>query len=233
VWVGNADGEGRAGLTGYQAAAPVLFDLFDLVRTDAGFTAPMAHLAPIHVCAHSGMLASPDCADTEMVEASRAAERGPGCDRCKLIQCANGCTERVNTSCAGLDEMETRSWFVLPPGQEAWYARQHPEYRRLPPLRASCVDEDDGTRPLALLSPAPGSALYVPIEVSGEVGRVLFEASHRDRNAVVYWHLDAEFVRATTAPHQMALAPSPGHHTVTLVDAEGHRVERSFEVIGR
>ena len=28
VWVGNASGEGRPGLTGYQAAAPVLFDLF-------------------------------------------------------------------------------------------------------------------------------------------------------------------------------------------------------------
>ncbi len=31
VWVGNADGEGRPGLTGYSAAAPVLFDLFDLL----------------------------------------------------------------------------------------------------------------------------------------------------------------------------------------------------------
>jgi penicillin-binding protein 1C len=51
VWVGNADGEGRSGLTGYQAAAPVLFDLFDLVRSDSGFpnrppTSPPSGSAP-------------------------------------------------------------------------------------------------------------------------------------------------------------------------------------------
>ncbi len=231
VWVGNADGEGRAGLTGYEAAAPVLFDLFGLVGSTAGFRAPMEHLAPVKVCAHSGLLASPDCADTTLIEAPRASERGPGCDRCQLVHCTNGCTERVNASCVGLDQIETRSWFVLPPGQEAWYARQHPEYRRLPPLRAGCTEENDGTNPMAILSPAPGSALFVPVEVSGELGRVLFEASHRDRNARVYWHLDTDFLGITTSPHQMALAPSPGKHTLTLVDEQGRRVERGFSVM--
>jgi penicillin-binding protein 1C len=232
VWVGNADGEGRAGLTGYQAAAPLLFDLFDLVRTSAGFVAPTAQLAPVRVCAHSGMLASPDCPDTEMIEAPRAAEHGPGCDRCTLVQCANGCTERVDASCARLDEMETRAWFTLPPAQEVYYARQHPEYRRLPPLRAGCSEGDGGPGPLAIVSPAPGAQLFIPVEVSGERGRVVFDASHRDRGAVLYWHLDTEFVGATTAPHQLAVAPPPGPHTLTIVDPDGHRATRAFTVIG-
>lgn len=231
VWVGNADGEGRSGLTGYQAAAPVLFDLFDLVRSDSGFPKPTTHLTPIRVCAHSGRLASPDCADTEVVEAPRAAERGPGCDRCQLVHCANGCTERVNTSCARLDEIETRSWFVLPPGQEDWYARQNPDYRRLPPMRAGCVDDREASNPLAIVSPAAGSAIFVPVEVGGERGRAVFDASHRDRAARVHWHLDSDFLGTTTAPHQMALAPSSGVHTLTLVDEEGHRVSRSFSVL--
>lgn len=231
VWVGNADGEGRAGLTGYQAAAPILFDLFDLVQSASGFPQPTAHLAPVRVCSHSGRLASPDCADTEMIEAPRSAERGPGCDRCQLIHCANGCTERVDATCARLDEIETRSWFVLPPAQEAWYARQHPDYRPLPPLRAGCADNGEGTNPLAIVSPAAGSALFVPVEVGGTEGRVVFEANHRDRSAVVYWHLDDRFVGVTSAPHQMALAPRPGAHTLTLVDADGYRAARTFTVL--
>ena len=32
VWVGNADGEGRPGLVGVQAAAPILFDVFDITK---------------------------------------------------------------------------------------------------------------------------------------------------------------------------------------------------------
>ena len=31
VWTGNADGEGRPGLTGTSAAAPVLFDIVDMM----------------------------------------------------------------------------------------------------------------------------------------------------------------------------------------------------------
>ncbi len=231
VWVGNADGEGRAGLTGYEAAAPVLFDLFDLVRSQSGFPKPTPHLTPIRVCTHSGRLASPDCAHTELVEAPRASEHGPACDRCQLIHCANGCTERVNTACARLDEIETRSWFVLPPGQEDWYARQNPDYRRLPPLRAGCVDDREASNPIAIVSPATGSAIFVPTEVGGELGRVVFDASHRDRAARVHWHLDSDFLGTTSAPHQMALAPSPGVHTLTLVDEDGNRVSRSVTVL--
>jgi penicillin-binding protein 1C len=47
----------------------------------------------------------------------------------------------------------------------------------------------------------------------------------------VHWHLDSDFLGTTTAPHQMALAPSSGVHTLTLVDEEGHRVSRSFSVL--
>jgi len=42
VWVGNADGEGRPGLTGTDAAAPVMFDIFALFNDRAWFMAPHA-----------------------------------------------------------------------------------------------------------------------------------------------------------------------------------------------
>ncbi|MDQ2658285.1 MAG: penicillin-binding protein 1C, partial [Bacteroidota bacterium] len=39
VWIGNADGEGRSGLTGTSAAAPLLFDIFSLLKTRRWFEA--------------------------------------------------------------------------------------------------------------------------------------------------------------------------------------------------
>ena len=38
VWVGNADGEGRPGLVGVQTAAPILFDVFDVLPNSDWFT---------------------------------------------------------------------------------------------------------------------------------------------------------------------------------------------------
>ncbi|MCK7531856.1 MAG: hypothetical protein MZV63_12950 [Marinilabiliales bacterium] len=35
VWAGNADGEGRPGLSGISSAAPLLFDIFRLLQTSA------------------------------------------------------------------------------------------------------------------------------------------------------------------------------------------------------
>jgi penicillin-binding protein 1C len=98
-------------------------------------------------------------------------------------------------------------------------------------MRAGCVDDREASNPLAIVSPAAGSAIFVPVEVGGERGRAVFDASHRDRAARVHWHLDSDFLGTTTAPHQMALAPSSGVHTLTLVDEEGHRVSRSFSVL--
>ena len=54
VWVGNADGEGRPGLTGITAAAPILFELFGLLETGEWFAMPEADLVEIQVCAKSG-----------------------------------------------------------------------------------------------------------------------------------------------------------------------------------
>jgi len=41
VWAGNADGEGRPGLTGIAAAAPILFDLTGIMDRVHGFLLPL------------------------------------------------------------------------------------------------------------------------------------------------------------------------------------------------
>lgn len=231
VWVGNADGEGRPGLTGYQAAAPVLFDLFDLVRAEGRFVEPRDALTSVTVCARSGMLAGPDCEATRTEAAPLAGERAGVCKYCRALHCDAGCAHRVHAGCETAAAIQTRRWFVLPPAQEWYYARRNPDYRPQPPLREDCRTEGAEAPPMAIVSPAAGAAIYVPIETTGERGRVVFEASHRDSAAELYWHLDDSFVATTVAPHQVALAPPPGEHRLTLVDADGNRVERRFTVL--
>jgi penicillin-binding protein 1C len=57
VWVGNATGEGRPTLTGVTSAAPILFDVFNLLPRQKWFTTPYGDLDEVEVCRLSGHLA--------------------------------------------------------------------------------------------------------------------------------------------------------------------------------
>jgi penicillin-binding protein 1C len=69
--------------------------------------------------------------------------------------------------------------------------------------------------------------------MDGRLGRVVFEAAHRDPGARVFWHVDDEYHGETRDIHQLALAPPPGRHVLTLVDDTGESVRRVFTVLGR
>jgi penicillin-binding protein 1C len=228
VWVGNADGEGRPGLTGQLAAAPLLFDLFERAERGPWFPAPDDALISVDVCALSGLPAGPHCTQRHRERVPRLATQAAPCAACRAIHCDAGCTERLHVGCASLDEIHTEDWFALPPGQERWYRARHPSYRPLPPWRKGCAPPEAG--PVAFTSPAPGTVLFVPTELDGRRGRALIEATHSDPEAVLYWHLDDAFLGATTAPHRFALDPEPGPHRVVVVDASGHRADLPVEV---
>ncbi len=229
VWVGNADGEGRPELTGYSAAAPVLFDLFDLVDTGGWFDEPHAHTVSVELCAHSGMRAGADCAETVTASVPRAGLRGQGCGYCERIHVSDG--QRVHAQCA--ETMEPVSWFVLPPAEEWFYQRRHSDYRELPEWADGCTPPEEDRPPLTCVSPRPGALIDVPVELSGERGKVVFEAAHREPATTIHWHLDERYVGSTEGLHQVSLSPEPGEHRLTLVDEDGARVSRRFTVAAR
>ncbi|MEO1713942.1 MAG: penicillin-binding protein 1C, partial [Bacteroidota bacterium] len=78
VWAGNADGEGRAGLVGIQAAAPILFDVFNRLPVADWFYAPYNDLQRLSVCSVSGFRPLPIC-PTDTVWSSPGWQEGPPC----------------------------------------------------------------------------------------------------------------------------------------------------------
>lgn len=232
VWAGNADGEGRAGLTGRSAAAPLLFTIFRHLPTGAGFEPPRSGLKSVRVCRNSGMLAGPHCASTRSESIPRETQPETPCPFCTTVVCNVDCTERLHRDCAAADEIHHARLFVLPPNLEWFYRRRHALYRSLPPPRPGCgAALDRATSPLGCIFPREGSRLYVPRDVSGDRSQAVFEATHRDPNARVYWHLNDVYLGSTKTLHQMASAPPPGRHTLTLVDEAGATLSRRFEVL--
>ncbi|MBV5350195.1 penicillin-binding protein 1C, partial [bacterium] len=67
VWVGNADGEGRPGLTGIATAAPAMFEIFSMLPSGAWFDMPYDDMTKVAVCDASGYRASAICDKVDSV----------------------------------------------------------------------------------------------------------------------------------------------------------------------
>ena len=228
VWVGNASGEGRAGLTGVGYAAPVLFDIFSLLPDTPWFDMPYDELELASVCRQSGHKASAVCPDRDTLYIPRAGLNSPVCPYHRLIHLSPDGAYRVNSSCESVRRMVRRTWFVLPPAQAYYYKNYHLDYAPLPPMKPGC--DEEAAPQMAIIYPEHLAVLYLPKGFSGRQERVVMRATHIRPDATVYWHLDDVYLGETHRIHQMATEIGAGNHRLTLVDDEGNRRSILFEV---
>lgn len=232
IWVGNADGEGRPGLTGLSAAAPILFDAVQLLPEGKWFDYPASDMASTLISEQSGFKASRSCEDTLRMDVPRSGLRSQACPYHQDVHLDAQGAYRVHSACASVGEMQHQSWFVLPPVQEWYYRRNNPGYKKLPPFRTDCQAVRNHMA-LQLIYPYENAQIYIPKELDGKKGKSVFDAAHRDPKASIYWHLDGEYIGVTEGEHQMGISPEPGEHVITLVDMQGERLERRFKVLGK
>ncbi len=234
VWVGNASGEGRSDLTGVHKAAPIMFDLFNLLGTTTWFSEPTRDTYPVAICLRSGHRAGTECEETEYRLIPIAGLETEACPYHHRIHITRSDPpRRVDSRCEEIENMRTTSHFTLPPSMAHYYRQMHPGYRSLPIWKEGCTTEPESIQTIALIYPPEGAEIYVPIELDGTRGMTVFEAAH-DRPATrIFWHLNDSFLGSTTGIHQMSAAPDPGWYTLTLVDEEGHRLERRIRILGR
>lgn len=229
VWVGNATGEGRPELTGVGTAAPVLFDVFNgLERVEWG-PRPDFALRPVVICRNDGYLAVSGCQTDEVLGPRDSHFEQPSPNHRVVHLSADGVWQ-VDGRCAAVSSMSHRTWFALPPGQDFYFRRNRSGYRPLPPQHPDCAGAA-GDASMDFLYPEAGSRVYIPVELGGERGRVVFAVAHRRTDATLHWHLDDQYLGTTRTFHERALDIAPGRHTITVVDQWGERTGRSFEVL--
>lgn len=232
VWVGNADGEGRPGLTGIDVAAPVLFGIFRVLPSGRWFETPDQKLKKVTVCRQSGYKAGEFCTDRVSQLISPAGEKTVLCPYHKLIHLDHTATYRVTDACENTSEMIHQPWFILPAALEHYYKVKHADYKSLPPFKPGCSPEGSNSV-MDMIYPKNNAAIYIPLEFNGERGKLIFTATHRNQDAKIYWHIDNEYIATTTHQHQLGLSPAPGKHTLTLVDDNGERFVQHFTILER
>ena len=229
VWMGNADGEGRPDLTGVSAAAPLMFRIFEGLDGDATFRLPVADVQMIRICRQSGSKASPICPDTELKPIAKSAASGSACQRHQILNLDENSSHQVNSICYPIHKMIQKPWFILPPAQAWYYKKFNSNYTEPPEYLPGCIPQSDES--MEMIYPKSFTRVFVPIEIDGQPGKVIFEAAHRNPATRLFWYLDDQFVGETTQNHQMGLFPALGPHVISVIDEQGRSLSVAFEAV--
>ena len=230
VWTGNADGEGRPGLTGTMTAAPILFDLVSLMEPGGWFNTPYEDLTMIKVCSKSGYRAGPDCPETSEISACVAGLRSEACPYHEIIHLNKSNTLQVTSDCTFPSDINNVSWFVLPPSMEYFYKKKHPEYTPLPPVAPGC-SSDKNIPVMEFIYPTPGIKIFIPRDQTGLFTKVIMEVAHRNPTKKIFWHLDQTYIGTTRYIHQIEMEAKSGNHVLTVVDEDGNTIRCGFTII--
>jgi penicillin-binding protein 1C len=231
VWAGNADGEGRPGLTGATAAAPVLFDVLNYLGSEKWFVRPSGEMTAIYVCSLSGYRAGPECPEVQEIWACVSGLKSESCPFHHVIHLNQSKTFRVTTACVPASTIINESWFVLPPAMEYFYKQKHPEYKTIPPPAPGCTD-DKSIPVMEFIYPLAGVKIFIPRDQTGLLTRVIPEVAHRNPSKRIYWHLDNSYLAITRFIHQTEFLAGQGAHFLTAVDEDGNSIKCSFEITG-
>jgi penicillin-binding protein 1C len=228
VWVGNASGEGRPNLTGARTAGPVMFDIFELLPTSTWFEYPMGQFVEAEVCPQSGHLKSRFCENADTVLICPNGLHTEPCPFHTIVNLTADEQFRIYETCADGTSVR-KSWFVLPPAWTWYYKQHHPTYKSLPPLKPGCGGSS--YQPMQFIYPQGNAKVSLPKQLDGTIGVITFDLAHNNPHAIVFWHIDNEYIASTTDFHKLSVRLLPGAHSITVVDNEGNTLSCRIEIV--
>lgn len=228
VWVGNATGEGRPTLTGVTSAAPILFDVFNLLPRQRWFQTPYKDLDEVEVCKLSGYLAKEGCPKIKQW-VSKKGKATTVCPYHKMVHLDKTEQFQVNSSCESVDNIVSKNWFVLPPVMAWYYKGKHIEYLPLPPFKDDCL----GTQSVSMdfIYPKTNSKIYLTKNFNSEVQPVIFKVAYSQREKQLFWYVDHVYKGETKVFHEKPILMSAGFHYITVVDEAGNEITRKVEIV--
>ena len=227
VWAGNADGEGRPQLTGLHAAAPVLFDVFNLFPKSPWFPTPYDDLTSIKVCADSGFIKGIYCPEKEQ-EIPMTGTKMKSCPFHQLVHLSTDKKYQVHAGCESVASIQNEPWFILPPLQAYYYRSKNASYRPLPPFRNDCGGQKN--RNMDFIFPKVNSSMYLPKGFDGQTNELVLKIAHIKPETQVFWYLNDQFIGTTKQFHEMPIRPDPGVHIITVLDEYGDELKRRIEI---
>jgi penicillin-binding protein 1C len=228
VWVGNADGEGRPGLVGVQTAAPILFDVFDKLPNSEWFEKPFDEMTKATICTKSGYRATEICEDKKGVFIQNAGLKTPPCPFHVLVNVDRSEKYQVNTSCARIENIKQKSWFVLPPLMDYYYKRKNPFYKALPKFRKDCLGATINT--MKFIYPSEKSTIFLPKDFDGKQHEIILKVAHSNIEVTLFWYVNSTFLGTTKEVHEFSINFKKGTYKVAVTDSFGNEILQQIKI---
>lgn len=226
VWVGNFDAKGSPFLSGIDAAAPLLFDLFNAIDEGKGWFPRPPSVGERDVCETTGLPAGPHCERT--IEDYYLKERSVAkrCDAHREVYVS--VDERVSYCAACLPESgwKRKRYPMLDPELTMWYERNNRPYPKPPPHNPRCSARGGGEGP-RIVSPSPDFE-YLLERGGGQT--IALRAASDSRASRHHWYVNGAYIGS--APPGEALFYEPKSETLTAVcmDDRGAKGKASVKV---
>ena len=229
VWVGNAGGEGRPGLTGVGTAAPILFDVATVLKDSYTYPSSTNAAIEVEVCQESGYPPSEYCKKTKKVMMPNVEIKTGVCPYHKKVFLDESLQYQVLPDCYPVDQKRYEVYFVLPPVMEMFYKRHTALFRPLPAMYPACATSHPDDL-MAFVYPKSDARVTIPIDIKGDRQQVVFEIAHRSPKKHIYWTLNNQFIGTTWLNHQMPIDVEKGTYELRCVDEDGVELYRKLVV---
>ena len=225
IWFGNLDYTPSVHLLGSASAAPLLFDILEVIEDQPLPSTAPEDVIPVSVCSYSGLPPSNACPTTNT--SFGRVDRIPAkvCPYHHHIL-VNVSGQRVTPSCT-TETTEQRS--VLLPSSS--YLRWSKLPTELPEIADSCLQHNTLNQlALSIRAPSSNRIVFLLPDTPAEQQAIPLIAEFADTKAPLYWYDNGEFIGRATAQEQLIWVPSLGTHTLVVETSSGQRSSRLITV---
>jgi penicillin-binding protein 1C len=228
VWIGNFDGRGNNAFVGRTAAAPLLFQMIDGLRSTWPEPAqphlPLdgANLKRVEFCAVSGQLPEPWC--SQRVEGWFIPGVSPikTCDvhREVLVDAASGLRVLQDDGTRALRREVFEFW---PSDLLALFERAGVPRRSPPPFLADTAADQIGRsgQPPRIIGPASGDKREIAFLTERAENTIPLRAKTEADVHEIYWFADKTFIGKAKATDVISWKPTQGRYELTALDDHG------------
>jgi len=230
VWLGNLDNSSSRSLVGGWAAAPVLFNVFSLIRNSSiPQSAPVQPMDLIahEVCAFSGFLPTPACTHKKMVLALEKIVPSARCPYHKNLLVTQNDHFLVHPSCKTKQKKIIKSFVLFPEDIKTWFDTPH-EYAFEPRPHPLCKLQAADDREFEIKSPTDSNTYYLFASSNESKMRIPLKISSVKNR--VFCFLNGAKINVSDFRAARMVQVGSGYHTLYCTNPDGDSDKVQFQI---
>jgi len=231
VWIGNFNATGAPGIVGAEAAAPILFALFNALidlSENQWFVKP-DEVARRKVCSLSGMPMSSYCESSKEELYIPGVSPSKPCDIHRKIVVDVDTGKRLCSHCRIRRKYDERIFEVYPPQIATWLQRNGHHVPSIPEHYPNCSKVLAGKGPV-IHSPSANCEYKIRQGIEKQYQKILLDASVSSGTKKIYWFLDNQLIFAGKPTQKVFIPPVAGKHHLVCMDDEGRSTETTLVI---